>query len=134
VDSLGKFLRKYVEVDRWIYDIFAQVDRLGIAENTVIFAMGDNGPFMQYARSSGQSNRIYRGGKADHLEGGVRVNAYISWPSVIEAGSYAGDIVHVSDLFTTLSYATLLTAAGKSNRHLKQDDTGPFEFGKPHKF
>jgi arylsulfatase A-like enzyme len=65
--------------------------------------MGDNGPFMQYAGPTGQSDRIYRGGKADHLEGGVRVNAWVKWKGVIEAGSSAEDIVHVSDLFTTLA-------------------------------
>ena len=65
--------------------------------------MGDNGPFMQYAGPTGQSDRIYRGGKADHLEGGVRVNAFIRWPGAIEAGSYAEDIIHVSDLFTTFA-------------------------------
>jgi len=65
--------------------------------------MGDNGPFMQYAGIAGVSDRVYRGGKADTLEGGVRVNAYIRWPAAIEPGSYAQDIIHVSDLFTTFA-------------------------------
>ena len=92
-----------VEVDAWIGEIIAEVDKLGIAENTIIMVMGDNGPFMQYAGPSGQSDRIYRGGKADHLEGGVRVNAWMKWQGVIEAGSAAEDIIHVSDLFTTFA-------------------------------
>ncbi len=99
----GTIPESIVEVDGWIGDIVNEVDKLGIAENTIIIVMGDNGPFMQYAGPSGQSDRIYRGGKADHLEGGVRVNAYIRWPGVIEAGSYAEDIIHVSDLFTTFA-------------------------------
>jgi arylsulfatase len=65
--------------------------------------MGDNGPFMQYAGPTGQSDRIYRGGKTDHLEGGVRVNAWVKWKGVIEAGSFAEDIFHVSDLYTTFA-------------------------------
>ena len=92
-----------VEVDEWVGEIIDEVDSLGIADNTIIILMGDNGPFMQYAGPSGQSDRIYRGGKADHLEGGVRVNAWVKWQGVIEAGSSAEDIVHVSDLFTTLA-------------------------------
>ncbi len=80
-----------------------EVDKLGIAENTVIVVMGDNGPFLQYAGPTGQSDRIYRGGKTDHLEGGVRVNAWVKWEGVIEAGSYAEDMIHVSDLYTTFS-------------------------------
>ncbi|VVS91276.1 sulfatase-like hydrolase/transferase [Desulfoluna spongiiphila] len=92
-----------VEVDEWIGDIVREVDTLGIAENTVIIVMGDNGPFLQYQGPTGQSDRIYRGGKTDHLEGGVRVNAWAKWKGVIEAGSFAEDIIHVSDLFTTFA-------------------------------
>ncbi len=92
-----------VEIDEWVGEIVKEVDALGIAENTIIVVMGDNGPFMQYAGISGQSDRIYRGGKIDHLEGGVRVNAWVKWKGVIEAGSYAEDIIHVSDLFTTFA-------------------------------
>ena len=99
----GTIADAIVEVDAWIGEIIAEVDKLGIADNTIIIVMGDNGPFMQYAGPSGQSDRIYRGGKADHLEGGVRVNAWVKWQGVIEAGSSAEDIIHVSDLFTTLA-------------------------------
>jgi arylsulfatase len=99
----GTVAQSIVEVDRWIGDIVAEVDRLGIADNTIVMVMGDNGPFMQYAGITGVSDRVYRGGKTDSLEGGVRVNAYIRWPAAIEAGSTAGDIIHVSDLFTTFA-------------------------------
>jgi len=92
-----------IEMDEWIGAIVKEVDTLGIAENTIIILMGDNGPFMQYAGPTGQSDRIYRGGKADHLEGGVRVNAWVKWKGMIEPGSSASDIFHVSDLFTTLA-------------------------------
>jgi len=92
-----------VEVDEWIGAIIDEVDKLGIAENTIIMVMGDNGPFLQYQGPSGQTDRIYRGGKAQHLEGGVRVNAWMKWKGVIEAGSFAEDIIHVSDLFTTFA-------------------------------
>lgn len=92
-----------VEVDQWIGEIIDEVKALGIEENTIIMVMGDNGPFMQYAGPTGASDRIYRGGKADHLEGGVRVNSYVSWPGMIEPGTYAEDIIHVSDLFTTFA-------------------------------
>ncbi len=103
-----------VEVDEWIGEIVNEVDNLGIAENTIIVLMGDNGPFLQYGGPTGQSDRIYRGGKADHLEGGVRVNAWVRWKGVIEPGSYAEDIIHVSDLFTT--FARLGNAVGNVPR------------------
>ncbi len=99
----GTVAESIVEVDEWIGQIVDEVDRLGIAENTLIMVMGDNGPFMQYLGMTGASDRIYRGGKLQHLEGGVRVNAWVRWKGVIEPGSYAEDIIHVSDLFTTFA-------------------------------
>lgn len=99
----GTIAASIVEMDEWVGQILDEVEKLGIAENTVIVVMGDNGPFMQYAGPTGQSDRIYRGGKTDHLEGGVRVNAWVKWKGVIEAGSYAEDMIHVSDLYTTFA-------------------------------
>ena len=99
----GVVAETIVEVDQWIGDIMAEIDRLGIAENTIVIVMGDNGPFMQYASIGGVSDRVYRGGKAEVLEGGVRVNAYLRWPAAIEAGVAVGDMIHTTDLFTTLA-------------------------------
>jgi arylsulfatase len=99
----GPFAELILKVDGWIGEILDKIDELGIAENTIVVVMGDNGPFMQFLDGSGQSDRIYRGGKAEHLEGGVRVNAFMQWKGVIEPGSSAQDIVHVTDLFTTFA-------------------------------
>jgi arylsulfatase len=99
----GTIANSIVEVDQWVGEIVSEVDKLGIAENTIIVVMGDNGPFMEYLGFTGASDRIYRGGKLQHLEGGVRVNAWVRWTDVIEPGTYAEDIIHVSDLFTTFA-------------------------------
>jgi arylsulfatase len=99
----GPIAESIVKTDGWIGEIVDKIDRLGIADNTIVMVMGDNGPFMQYVDRSGQSDRIYRGGKAEHLEGGVRVNAFLRWPAALEAGSRVQDIVHVADLFTTFA-------------------------------
>jgi arylsulfatase A-like enzyme len=99
----GTVAESIAEVDEWIGEIVAEVDRLGIADNTIIMVMGDNGPFMQYAGVAGVSDRVYRGGKGDVLEGGVRVNAYMRWKGVLDSGSSASDIIHVSDLYTTFA-------------------------------
>lgn len=99
----GPIAESIAKVDGWIGEILDKIEELGIAENTVVMVMGDNGPFMQYVDRSGQSDRIYRGGKATHLEGGVRVNAFMQWKGVVEPGSRAQDIIHVTDLFTTFA-------------------------------
>lgn len=101
----GGFMAEKMELlDGWLGDIFAEVESLGIADNTIVMLMADNGIFNYYSPAqSGFMELIYRGGKTQHLEGGVRTDAFIKWPGVIEAGSAAGDIFHVSDLFTTFA-------------------------------
>lgn len=129
----GIWAESLVQVDDWIGEIVEELDSLGIADNTVLIVMGDNGPFMQYRGLSGMDDRVYRGGKAEHLEGGVRVNAYIKWPAGIEAGSYAEDIFHVSDLFTTMARLGEATDAIPRDRIIDGvDQTGILLMGEGH--
>jgi arylsulfatase len=51
----------------------------------------------------GMVETLYRGGKGDFLEGGVRVPAFARWPGVIDEGQIVGDIIHETDLFTTFA-------------------------------
>jgi arylsulfatase A-like enzyme len=106
----GFHAEKLQELDGFLGQIFDEVDKLGIAANTLVVLMADNGLMYHYGGTSGLSQLIYRGGKTNHLEGGVRVDAYARWPGVIKAGSMAGDIVHVSDLYTT--FARVAQATG----------------------
>lgn len=100
----GTMAEKLQQIDVWFGEITKKVDDLGIADNTMIVFMADNGIMRHYSSTmSGLSQLIYRGGKTDHLEGGVRVDAFVRWPAGIKAGSEAGDIVHVSDLYTTFA-------------------------------
>jgi len=99
----GFHAEKLQLIDGWLGEVFDEVDRLGIADNTLVVLMADNGLMYHYEGTSGLSQLIYRGGKTQHLEGGVRVDAFARWPGVIEANSMAGDIVHVTDLYTTFA-------------------------------
>jgi arylsulfatase A-like enzyme len=99
----GNYVEKMKLVDQWIGDLMGEMDKLGIADNTLVIIMGDNGHFTKYSPQSGYTPMIFRGGKGDTTEGGVRVDAFVRWPGMIEADSVAGDIVHVTDLFTTIA-------------------------------
>ncbi|WP_170602972.1 sulfatase-like hydrolase/transferase [Ruegeria arenilitoris] len=99
----GLYVDKMQLLDTWLGDLFAEVDTLGLTENTIIVVMGDNGHFTKYSPQSGYSPMIFRGGKGDTTEGGVRVDAFIRWPGMIGADSMINNIIHVSDLYTTLS-------------------------------
>ncbi|MCV6598036.1 MAG: sulfatase-like hydrolase/transferase [Mangrovicoccus sp.] len=90
-------------LDGWIGALLAKLEETGEAENTLVMLMADNGLMYHYEGPSGLNQLIYRGGKTQHLEGGVRTDAFIRWPAAIEPGSAAGDIIHVSDLFTTFA-------------------------------
>ncbi len=77
---------------------------LGIAENTLVIAMSDNGPMTHNPPpGAGLGEGPFRGGKGDFLEGGVRVAAQAWWPGVIEGGQIANDIIHVTDLYTSFA-------------------------------
>ncbi len=99
----GTYVESMKQLDGWIGEILDEVDKLGIAKNTVVVVMGDNGHFTKYSTRSGFTPMIYRGGKGDATEGGVRVDAFARWPGMIEKDSIVGDIVHVVDLFTSLA-------------------------------
>ena len=98
----GHYVEKMKQLDGWIGDILDEMEKLGVADNTIVIVMGDNGHFTKYSPQSGYTAMIFKGGKGDTTEGGVRVDAFVRWPGMIEADSIVSDIVHVSDLFTTL--------------------------------
>ncbi len=99
----GTYVESMKELDGWIGEILDEVEKLGIADNTLVVVMGDNGHFTKYSPGSGFTPMIFRGGKGDTTEGGVRVDAFARWPGMIEEGSIVGDIVHVTDLFTSIA-------------------------------
>jgi arylsulfatase A-like enzyme len=91
-------------IDPFIGRIMDKLKELGIAENTLLIAMADNGPMSHNPPPGlGMAETIFRGGKGDFLEGGVRVPAQAWWPGVIEPGQIVGDIIHETDLFTTFA-------------------------------
>lgn len=65
--------------------------------------MGDNGHFTKYSPQSGFTPMVFRGGKGDTTEGGIRVDAFIRWPGMIGKDAMINNIIHVSDLYTTLA-------------------------------
>jgi len=99
----GTYVESMKQLDGWVGEILDEMDKLGIAENTIVVIMGDNGHFTKYSPGNGYSPLIFRGGKSYTTEGGVRVDAFARWPGMIEADSIVGDMVHVTDLYTSLA-------------------------------
>jgi len=98
----GKIPGSYVRLDAFVGQVMDELKELGIAENTIFVAMADNGPMVHSPPPGwGMTEIMFRGGKGDFTEGGVRVPAFAWWPGMIDAGQLVGDIIHVSDLYTT---------------------------------
>ena len=91
-------------VDPFVGRVMAKLKELGIAENTLLVCNADNGPMSHNPPPGcGFTETIFRGGKGDFLEGGVRVPAQAWWPGTIGEGQVVGDIIHEVDLFTTFA-------------------------------
>lgn len=80
------------------------LDRLGLAEKTIIVFTSDNGGNMynEVDGTTPTSNRPLRGGKATMFEGGVRVPGVVVWPGVTEPGSRSDTPVQSEDYLPTL--------------------------------
>jgi arylsulfatase A-like enzyme len=91
--------------------ILDAIDRLGIAENTIVIFYSDNGGNMYNLvdGTTATSNAPFRGGKATMYEGGVRVPALFVWPGVVPRGARCEALIQSEDL-----YATILEMVGLS--------------------
>ena len=80
------------------------LDRLGLAERTVIVFTSDNGGNMynEIDGTTPTSNRPLRGGKATMFEGGTRVPCVVAWPGLVAPGSRSAELVQSEDFFPTL--------------------------------
>ena len=104
-------------VDAYLGKLMDTLTELGIAENTLVVAHADNGPMVHSPPpGSGFNETVFRGGKSDYWEGGVRVAAFAWWPGMIEAGSLLGDMIHEVDLYTTFARLAGATDAVPTDR------------------
>lgn len=80
------------------------LDRLKIADNTIIVFASDNGGNMYNLVDGGTatSNAPLKGGKATMYEGGVRGPAIVVQPGKIAAGSRSDEIIQSIDFYPTL--------------------------------
>lgn len=90
-----------VEYVNWSTEvILAELDRLGIAEDTIVIFTSDNG---SRVAGEGGSNAPLRGTKRTNFEGGVRVPFLVRWPDRIPAGAVGRQLCSSMDLLPTLA-------------------------------
>ncbi|TWU28832.1 Arylsulfatase [Novipirellula artificiosorum] len=80
------------------------LERLGVADNTIIVFASDNGGNMynEVDGTSATSNAPLRGGKATMYEGGTRGPAIVIQPGEVEAGARSDEVIQSCDFYPTL--------------------------------
>lgn len=84
-------------MDKSLGDLMALLDRLGIADDTIVLFMSDNGSPSQCPR-----NLPLRGHKLTPYEGGIREPMIVKWPGVVRPASTCGEPVVIEDFFPTI--------------------------------
>lgn len=90
------------EIDWSMGEVMAALDRLDLAENTIVIFTSDNGPWLPFKQDGGSAG-LLSGGKGTPLEGGQRVPCIIRWPATIPAGIVVREPVNAMDLLPTIA-------------------------------
>ena len=94
-------------MDQAVGNVLHALDRLGLAKNTAVFFMSDNGG-LSTREGSPTSNVPLRAGKGWLYEGGIREPMIVKWPGVTAPGSVCSHPVISTDFYPTmLEMATL---------------------------
>ena len=92
-------------IDKSLGDILNYLDDKGIAENTAIIFMTDNGGNSENVQKGGvphTQNLPLREGKGSVYEGGIRVPLIVCWPGKVPAGAREDTPAIAEDLFPTI--------------------------------
>jgi arylsulfatase A-like enzyme len=100
-------------LDQAVGTLLDEIDRLGIAGNTLIVFFSDNGgnqhtglvetlPSGEEYLTEPTSNYPLRGGKATMYEGGIRIPCVVVWPGVTEPGTRTDAPIQSTDFYPTL--------------------------------
>ncbi|MEQ1904193.1 MAG: arylsulfatase [Pirellulaceae bacterium] len=99
----GDFIHEF---DFIVGELMKTLERLGLADNTVVMLSSDNGPettsVIHMRGDYGHDGaRPWRGIKRDQWEGGHRVPFIVRWPKKITAGSTCDQTVCLTDVMAT---------------------------------
>jgi arylsulfatase A-like enzyme len=91
-------------MDRSLGDLMAHLERKGVADNTIVIFMSDNGGLSATGRGGEPNthNRPLSSGKGSAHEGGIREPMIVKWPGVAKPGSIETTPVIIEDFFPSL--------------------------------
>ncbi|MCW1926140.1 sulfatase [Luteolibacter arcticus] len=125
-------------MDRSLGDLLAKLDTLGVAENTLVIFLSDNGGDAPIPNNNANpvvsGNAPIRGKKGMRYEGGIRVPMIAAWAKQgpgnafpIPAASHTSDLVALADIFPTVTNLAGVTNAKPWDGH----DLLPYLKGDP---
>lgn len=101
--GLGVEADAIVEHDAMIGQLLQQLDDLGIADNTIVLYITDNGAELFSWPDGGMTP--FRSEKNSNWEGAFRIPQMVRWPGRIPAGSISNDVFSLQDWLPTLMAA-----------------------------
>ena len=88
------------DLDDHVGEVLEELDRLGVADNTIIIFTADNGPEILTWPDGGMTP--FRGEKGTTWEGGVRAPMLVKWPGKVPEGTVNNGIFSAMDWLPTL--------------------------------
>jgi arylsulfatase A-like enzyme len=99
------------ELDRSVGRILDTLEKMGVADNTLVIFSSDNGGVKELQNTNLWSTKAYnaglmtngalRGGKHHIWEGGFKVPFIVRWPGKTPAGSVSGQMISHADILAT---------------------------------
>jgi arylsulfatase A-like enzyme len=109
------------EFDKGVGQLMETLERLDLAENTIVWFLSDNGGMKRTS-----DNRPLRGAKWDSYEGGLRVPFVVSWPGHVKSGTVLNAPVTSLDIGAT---SVALAGGDLSKTNLDGVDISPYMIG-----
>lgn len=125
----GIFGDVMMEIDWSVGQVVAAVERLGLAEDTLIVFTSDNGPWLSYGDHAGGTGGL-REGKGTMWEGGIRVPTVARWTGTIPAGRTCAEFASTLDVLPTMR-ALLGAPPADPDRPIDGHDITPLLVGAP---
>ena len=105
----ARYYKDMVEYhDKVIGRVNAKLEQLGIAEDTLVIYVGDNGSPVEVC-SIIHSHTEVCGGKGLTVDRGTHVPLICSWPGTIPSGAVTTDLIDASDFLPTILEAAEIT-------------------------
>jgi arylsulfatase A-like enzyme len=99
------------QLDWVVGELLTTLDKLGVADNTLVIFTSDNGPettsvIHMRADHAHDGARPWRGMKRDSWEGGHRVPFLVRWPGKVKPGATSAQLTCLTDVMATVAAIT----------------------------